>query len=283
MRWIEWIWKRQPLTPLEQGVLAEVCRLLAPEASQLLEGQLLTINLVQRHAGGREVCLYPMRRGRPQHNDQLRLPAAQEELKLATVLLEDQEGLFTAEVHLVRGYVFSIEFTSTISKARARARNLVIRRTELHLDPMQASATPGDSEPATGDEKPLASSWLSAPAFSSLVCELRPPMPEPDRSQCIGDIDAFLPPSYLEATRVSDGFRVGRTRVLGLREVYSVMLEEGGYYVLAQVDDEGFLAVRTYSRDGAMVLLPFDGPPRAAGLPFHEVILAVERGQVTLD
>jgi len=88
------------------------------------------------------------------------------------------------------------------------------------------------------------------------------------------EIETQLPEDYGAAQAlVAEG-----VRVLSKEGVYSVVLEDATYYVLAQVEDWGVLGIRRYSDDGMIYLLPFDGPAKPLGKSLRQAV-ALSAGQ----
>lgn len=266
MSWLNSLLGRKVFTPLESRLLQEVQHRLAPAVRQLLAEQLRRINLAQRHAKGREVCFYTMRGRRPERDESIRLPATHEELKFATLQFEvPGEGTFVAEFHIVSGYFFSIEFTPAPTRITERT-DFAVQQVQILHDLM----TPPPSPRAEGGASVQLAGWLAeVPGLSGL----KGPLPEDERARRLAEIEAVLPREYLEAIEVSDGFQLRDLAVLGLAEVYPVVLEDATYYVLARKGDSGVVAVRKPSRDGVVYFLPYDG--RATGVgSFRDAILS---------
>jgi hypothetical protein len=249
--------KRDVFRPLERRLLEQLSRELAPPAADILREQISHINVVQRHSDDREVCCYPMRRGRPERDDTIAFPAAQEEQRLATIQFTvPGKGSFGAEFHLVKGHFFSIEFAPSPSQIAERTdfENLSVK---LLIDPMSPTA-PLRVDLRQPTNNISAPEWLTDAGIAQSFIPTAPPLSKLERDNRLIALDSQLSEEYLHIIEVADGFRVGSTVVLGLTEVYSIVVGDHSYYVLAIVGDVGVLAVRRAVSDGIW-FVPYDG------------------------
>lgn len=123
--------------------------------------------------------------------------------------------------------------------------------------------------------------YEAVPAFSGFLGEwaqrfglhdVNRPLEGEVAQRALAQIDATLPPDYLEILRQADGFTVGSWRVLGLAEVHSVPLGAHNYYHIAH--DGAFAAyVREGSQDGLVYVCAIeDDMPLAEGTSLRELI-----------
>ena len=275
MTWLQQLRYRKRLTPIEEGLIEELKRRLEGEGATLLGEQVKKVNLVQRHANGRETCLYAMRGGRPHRDPSIRFPTNERELRLATIQFDVPEaGRFAAEFHLVDGFLFSIDFTPTAAGIMTRD-DFVVRKVTIHHDPFAPPSTaPGPPEGiAKGDQS---RGWLTEAPWSNEVRDRHRGLNAAERGR-LGEIVATLPNDYVSALEVSNGFAFHDVKVLSLSDVYEIVLEEANYYVLALVGDWGVLAIRKHSSDGMVYRIPFDdvGTPVASSI--REALLVADR------
>ena len=73
----------------------------------------------------------------------------------------------------------------------------------------------------------------------------------------VASVSAELPEDYLFLVSQSEGLSAGDCAVLGLSEIYEIVLEERSYYVLAQLDGNGLLAVRRSTQDRGTYYLDY--------------------------
>ncbi|NBD38049.1 MAG: hypothetical protein GVY10_05725 [Verrucomicrobia bacterium] len=111
---------------------------MSPEASGLLRSQVALINKVQRIDRDREVDFYHVEKGESEFPETVLFPNRAEELILAKIHITDPETghQSKAEVFLVKGHLFSIEFSHTPRDFRG-AKTLQIS-VEICADPMDA-------------------------------------------------------------------------------------------------------------------------------------------------
>lgn len=125
-----------PLRSLERKLLNAFTERLSPDAATLLKKQIEQINLVQRHADHKEVNFYCMKHGKPAFDERFRFPTRQE-TKLATIRFTavDAPELFRADIWLVHGHLFSIEFDR--SPKQLSEESIEIERIDVLIDPMK--------------------------------------------------------------------------------------------------------------------------------------------------
>src|SRR6266496_1986514 len=114
------------LRPVESRVITAVSSKLPSAARQLFDAQINQVNRIQRHPSGKEANFYTLRRGKPSLEERFLFPLRTETL-LATVHLnlgQDKKPL-RAEVWLVNGHVFSVDFNKTPGKPSEN---------EIHVD-----------------------------------------------------------------------------------------------------------------------------------------------------
>jgi hypothetical protein len=111
-----WIFKsRSKLKPIETRIIEAVADALPKNVASLLRMQVSLFNKVQRIDQGREVDFYRMENGKPIFPEIALFTNRDEDFELARVHLSDiATGHQTrATVKLVRGRLFSIEFSHT--------------------------------------------------------------------------------------------------------------------------------------------------------------------------
>ena len=103
---------------LEREVLKEVERHLDADRVDKLRRRINSINLVQRHDGGREVNAYVLKNGKPVFDESTRLIAEDLEQKLATFsFLGGNQVCYEGAIWLVNGQLFSLEFDNPTDHA----------------------------------------------------------------------------------------------------------------------------------------------------------------------
>lgn len=103
----------QGLSPLERLLVQKIEAVLPKPAAEILVMQIALINKVQRVDKSREVNLYRMEKGKPMFPESALFPNRKDEVELARLRIVDPStghGTY-ASVHLVKGRLFSIEFS----------------------------------------------------------------------------------------------------------------------------------------------------------------------------
>ena len=274
MKWLPRLLKREVFTPLEKALLEALKRHLQGANAALFTDQLGRINLGQRDTNGRETRLYAMRAGRPHREPSICFPTDAREQVLASMRFDVAgEGRFSADFHLVDGFLFSIEFTPSPASL-VRRNDVIIHEVIVHQPPVAQALTYGEG-PAVA--QPVSSArWLNEAPWTNEVQNLSPPLAPSERVR-FNEIAAILPSDYVSGLEVSNGFAFHDVKVLSLPEVYDIVLEDASYYVLAQVRDWGVIAVRKHSANGVVYLLPFDDAGTAVGPSFREALRAADR------
>lgn len=251
------LFKRNVFTRLERTLLNELRSNLTTEASELLRGQLETINLVQRHSRSREVCCYSRKWGVVFHNPQYQFPAQELELKFASLMFTcpKSENTWRAEFFLVRGYFFSIGFNPSPEEIK-NSDAIRIEKVVIHHDPMRVGF---ESAPRRKKKSsPNLPEWLLTFRSDKEDCDAFEP-PERDRRDAIlREVDAVLPSDYLDLIDECDGLKVGEWMIFGLSEIYDVTLQDGKYYVLAERAGKGVIVIKAQAHDHDGLLYYFD-------------------------
>ena len=109
-----------PLKQYESALIDALAEKLNSEASSLLLEQIKRVNYIQRHNDQKEVNLYCIKYGKPFFHEKLRFLLKQSETKFASVTFEVTaiSKTFRADIWLVNGYLFSIEFNSCPKKIK---------------------------------------------------------------------------------------------------------------------------------------------------------------------
>jgi hypothetical protein len=246
------------LYPFEARVIEAVKSRLGSDAATRLQAQIDSVNKVQRLTDGKEVNLYRIAHGKPAFDDSLRFPQGEEEALLGTAHLahSGSPGTLKAEAWLANGRLFSLVFDKppkrffagyALDEVRPEIADVTV-----WLDPMR-------SRPK-GDEVPVETlrGWPRGLFTSCQLTAPRSPLVGPERAARIAQIDAQLPPDYLEFTEQMDGAEAGECKIHGLASVRKVALSNENFYILVE-DVGGGLAVKDGSRDGEMYRLSYEG------------------------
>ncbi|NVD97789.1 hypothetical protein HUX62_07240 [Massilia sp. BJB1822] len=242
--------------PYEQTLLQAVGEALSGEAGRRFAAQAAAVNKIQRLNEGREVNLYQMRGGKPDFDASLAFPTGEETKLASAVLAAPQGGRMRAEVWLVRGSLFSLEFSkapANVLGAGWKEASPAVEEIKIWLDPLQA---PQPEPPAS---RAVLSGWLAQwQALGRLTRSHAPLRPE-DRMERLDWLDAALPVDYLALLDQTEGAQLGDWKVLGAAAIHTVELEDGvNYHLVAESEERGALAVRAGQRDGELYLLDYE-------------------------
>ena len=222
---------RSELSTLESHVLTAVSAELPPAARDIFNKQRDSINLIQRHADGKEVNLYAMQRGKPYFDEQSLFPLRTIETQLATVEMVAGGGQksLRAEVWLVKGWVFSICFNRP-PKGFLQSSESVIN-TKILCDPMKQASEQIVSNGPGGEE-------------------------------ALKTIRSTLPDEYLRLVRGNEGILINGWSVCEVQDIRKVLQRDGNYYLLAEKKDMGGVAVKEDESSGQLYYLDY-GDDRA--------------------
>ena len=265
---------RPLLMPLEKKLLQEFGARLEPNARELLQRQISQINLIQRHSNSKQVCFYSIRSGIPYWDPTAIFPARSLELRLATLRFRvpGNVAVWCVDVILVEGHLFSLVFEPS-PKGIAKREDIEVEHMILHQDPMQRVREAVTQRVEAGELRLVG--WLEDCRRRFELAEVYLPLPEEERSRLTALIRARLPDEYTQLVEQCEGLAVDGCVVFGLSQVYEVTLDKANYYLLADIEGHGALAVRSYSDDELIYYLDYDGAePRVSGRSFRAAMEA---------
>jgi len=210
---------RPKLSPVESQVLRAVSAELSPTAREVFNKQIDLVNLVQRHADGKEVNLYVMRRGKPVYEEQFLFPLRRE-VQLANVEMLGGR----AEVWLVEGWVFSILFDKP--PKRILEQGVKIEQVRLLDDPMVAASADSASDAKR-------------------------------REEVRATIRSQLPDEYLQLVGKGKEITVNDWAVSGIQGIRKVVQRDGSYYLLAEKEGMGAVGIKEDESAGQLYYLDY--------------------------
>ena len=267
------------MTPLEECLSREVQARLGDEARELLRKQIASFNLAQRHAV-RETCFYSMKKGKPFRDPAIGFPSRVLELKLATIrfCVPGVSHKWTATFFMVSGYFFSIAFSRSPKEIQHRT-DVIIEGAEIHQDPMRPGVDSQTRLARLGEVR--FHGWLENWTRKYLVADVYEPLDAAERNRILTNLDAMLPPDYLQVVEQCEGFVIGNVSVFGVSQVYEVGLPDWNYHLLAEHHGEGMLGVRAHSQNGRIHYLSYGGEdPLDLGESFRAAVeLVLDSGR----
>lgn len=261
--------------PLESRILEEVKSRLDTEGSTRLQRQIEVINKIQRLADGKEVNLYQMRHSKPTFDDNLRFPNAADEGLLASVNLAgpDRRTKLRVDVWLAKGRLFSLVFNKPpkqfFAGSNLKTVQPEIADVKIWLDPMRPHSSeadkPVDASALTG--------WLRKWNAKGFVAGLHDPLQESERAECLARVDAQLPQDYLELVAQTEGANLAICVVYGVAGIRQIVWPEANYYILAEIEGLGALAVKDGDRHAELYLLHYeDNDAESVGTSFQKAV-----------
>lgn len=213
------------LTALEHQVIAAVSAKLPATARRLFDAQISQVNRIQRHPSGKEANFYTMRRGKPSMEERFLFPLRTETL-LATVRLNlgQQEKSLRAEVWLVNGRVFSVDFNKPPGKTPEY--EIHVANVKVLRDPMVA-------------------------ASADLASEAK------RREEVLATIRSKLPNEYLQLVGEGKGITVNDWGVSGIQDIRKIVQRDGNYYLLAEKEGMGAVGTKEDESSGQLYYLDY--------------------------
>jgi hypothetical protein len=262
---------------LEMKVLNSLVEALSPEAADILRKQIAAINSIKRVMQRRKVSLYHIKYGKTPWEDIVAFPRKNNEIKLATIFLTYGESeRLVADIWLINGYAFLIKFDKPPQKV-GKVEDVNVSSVQLHTDPM-ISIQDEPQEEFTSDEKiPALSEWLQEWNDKYELRILYKPKTLNCRTHRLKELETEFPKDYLELLNQMDGFVILNNSVFGIDEIYHVILDDGDYYLIAEVacgeDRQGSLGVVAGSNDRHIYYLAHDGSePEDKGTSFQKAM-----------
>jgi hypothetical protein len=243
-----------PINPVERKLLEAVGDRLTPSARAIFEKQIARINYVQRHSEGKEVNFYCMKGNTSTVDESSAFPFHQQEERLATVEFQ-ASGIrksFCATLWLVEGNLFCIEFDR--SPRSIRSQSITVNAVTILIDPMAPQRT---VKTIQSIEDNNFVGWMKDWARTWILENTKTPLSASDQDRAIKEIGVELPKEYLDVIRQTDGVKINNCTIFGLLEIRSVIMDESGFYVLAEFEGHGAICV-TQDRMANSQLLFFD-------------------------
>jgi hypothetical protein len=262
---------------LERILVDALVATLSPEAGSIVTRQVQAVNRVQRHANDKEVNLYRIRRGRPSREGLPLFPIALPEVKLATITYRiiGEANSSRVDFWIANGRLFSLGFQETPKKISAG--EVEIRDVKLLVDPM-APATAADRRSL---DRGALTGWIAEWSKQHETTSLTEPLPRPEREHRLQQLEAALPSDYLDLVSQTEGLQINGGRVYGLSEIREVVMEDATYYVLAEMEDRGVLAVRQGNSDAVIYFFAYGADGVDSGGSLREAVEKLLRGELS--
>ncbi|MDR2152653.1 MAG: SMI1/KNR4 family protein [Helicobacteraceae bacterium] len=238
--------------PYETELLNKVKSLLNKEAQNLFQRQIDMVNKVQRLSNNKEVNLYRMRFGKPTFDDSIRFPNLIKEAILAKACFIGESGkAVKIKIWLVQGYIFSLTFDRApkILCATSALKDILptIKDVKIITDPMNENKSHNKIEI---DIPRIEIKDIVAKAYKFLL---------PTEIQSALDvIDAKLPNDYIDLIYKTNGANGKGFLIYGIKEIREIIFDSRSYYILAEFEGFGIIAVEGESNNGELYLLQYE-------------------------
>lgn len=271
--------RERGVRPLERALLRELRSRLDAEAAEILGEQIACIERVWWSQNTLTSVFYyvPMVPGESSPTFR-RFPADHERLTLATARIE-RTGItqvWTVDFEIAGGFIGALKFDPDPAPI-LDCENPVIREFATNLDPMSTRR-----KRPPGCEKPFPDvsdlhGWVRECADRFGATNLRWPLGDDALPRTSSDSGIRLPEDYLDIVRQTDGITFGqRVSVFGLNDAYEVEMDDGTYYLLAELapyDASSFLGVKVGEDNLTVYRLGTAEPPSVPlGLSFRKAI-----------
>ena len=258
-----------PIRYIERRLIDILIENLQPEAGMILLKQYKQINYVQRFSKDKEVNFYRIKNCKPYLDKTIQFPNNQSVLRIASILfnVKSVPKTYRADMWLVRGYLFSIEFNQ--SPKKIGNNEIELKEIKLLADPM---AKPEISQQITVSALEISGPINNISQLGTLN-NLKKPIAIARRKILIQNLNAALPEDYLEIVSQTEGLTTDICTIYGLYEIKSLILSNDNYYILSEIETEGAIAVKQDTKTAELYFLDYDGrPPVKMGTSLVEAI-----------
>ncbi|MGV3771806.1 MAG: hypothetical protein ACO1QB_02825 [Verrucomicrobiales bacterium] len=204
---------------LERQALTAVSAELSKTAREVFIRQVNQINLIQRDAKGMEANLYVTRRQKPHYDEQILFPLRRD-VQLAN--LEMFEA--SAEVWMVNGRIFSIKFDKPPEKIQELSSK--IEKVSILHDPM----VPLTEASISNDQR---------------------------REEVLNALKSKLPEDYLQLVGETNWSVLNHWVIYRIHDIRKITAEDGSYYILADKEGMGVIAVKGGEFTGQLYYLDY--------------------------
>lgn len=211
--------------PHEQAVIDLLTRCSSDRIRDILIGQLEKVNKIQRHLEGREVNLYCMKGGKAFLDESLRFPNRKPELLLAIAKIKYSCAIkqLSVEVWLANGRFFSLVFSRSPNDL---GKDFEVNGLRFLADPLKQFV----EEEVTTE----------------------------NLARVLGEINATLPEEYINMLGGDQKRSLNGWKINDISEIRKISLTEKNYYLLAEKEDYGAIAVAEANSTGTLFYLGYE-------------------------
>lgn len=268
------------LYPFEICIIKSIQSHLGIDAGKRLGSQVEKINKVKRDSDGKEVLMYCKRFGRVSFDDNLRFPYVNDESLLATVVISHPENRqkLKAEAWVVNGHLFSLDFNKSpqrfFGNCDLKKVQPEIAEVKIWFDPMHPKVL--SEIKSVGEQK--FTGWVEDWYSNGRLTDIQNPRADNEIKQFLKYINTRLPTDYMELISQTDGAKHKGIKIYGVGGIRKIVFPNANYYVLAEIEEFGVLAVQAESIDAKLFFLNYgDDNADIVGNSFRDALVNLEK------
>ena len=264
MTMLNWLFERRPrLYDYEKLVIEAVCQNMSQNNASKFSRQLDFVSFIERSPSRRTIEFYARGRNR-KRVEPFCLPGWPDEALLATVKLCDRRNpshLMTADVFLVHGRLFSLEFSGTINLS---AKDITVASVRICEQPQAPRVLSNlDSEVV----RPLL-------RFGTITNPLAP-VPKSELERFLKSFNELLPKDYCALLRLTDGFLINGWEILGTRMRKVEAADDFEFILAVTTNGNCSLLTKQGKRESPIIYLLFGDDEKRLGESFLDALASV--------
>ncbi len=251
MRWATFFSKRyEPLKPYEKRILLSVGDQLSPEKLAPFLKQIEAIHSVERNGRKKEVlCRYRaqdkmmLKDASPFSNSLPERICASVRFQVASL-----NEAFQAEIGLVNGVLFSIEFNKSPKKIGRKP--VAIQEAKIFPETMWPDPVQAPPESLKG---PIGK-WTDKMDFSSF----HHPLSKKAFKEWVDYFNVSFPTEYLDIIKQTEGMESDNFIIYGLSSLSRVVFPDENYLILSEIKGCGVLTIGRSDSNGSIQFFDFE-------------------------
>jgi hypothetical protein len=231
------------LKPLEKRLFEQLARQLSGPVGEIVSKQMTVLQRGERLRFSKSYLLHIVAEKKNALPDDL-LFTRRDEFKLATIWFTVAETKYKAEFTAYAGRIWDLKIWPKPSGALRRAITS-IDRFKVNNDPMEELDLEVKVEFYQQEE--TLNGLLGNLEKQYTLTEVRKAIPDPQRKLFVKLSETKFPADFLELYEQTNGFVIDGVQVEGFGSMWTVDLEDGSYWVIAEKEG-GTLSIRKSSR-----------------------------------
>lgn len=232
---------------------------LSSSALTILNKQLGLFDLVQRLSDDKLVTFHYLKDSSYKSwSDENFFPLKTEEICVASIslrsLLSSQKSLIKTKIILHKGRLSSFEFNrapKTVFDRNIQSNNIEVATIEVFADPMLAE----DFTHHAPAVKVNLKGWVQELAKKGEIKFLKNPLTKDEQKKFYLQLSTKLPAEYCELISQTEGLRINNCTIYGISEIRTLVWPEANFYILAEIDDVGTIAVKQEDKQGTIYFI----------------------------